>query len=178
MSETSHESSHVMETSAGLCGLWQPERFAGVDELDTWEDEVADDAALVRHIEAGAFVPLNVGGDGSFQAIVREGGLTDREDQYRLVSSDPYLLVSYGVVHLGGLENVGPYIGDSHAMPLADGRYSARVHLIDWKAEPGAVSEDGEPTGKALPDFVVEVNSEPSPSPRYRTAVETFERPS
>lgn len=175
MSDSAYESSFVVTTDAGMCALWQPEHFSRVDDLDSWEVQVADDAALMRHAQAGAFVPLNVGGDGSFQVVVRQGGLTDRESRFRLVSSDPYLLVSKGTVHLGGLENVGPYVGGAHAIRLSAGRYSVRIHLIDWKAEPGAATKDGEPTEEALPDFVVEASPESSSPPSYRTAVETFE---
>jgi hypothetical protein len=61
MAQQSWEVSHAVATSAGMCALWQPETFAHVTDQDTWEDEVAEDAALVRHMERGAFVPLNAG---------------------------------------------------------------------------------------------------------------------
>jgi YD repeat-containing protein len=49
--------------------------------------------------------------------------------------------------------------------------------LVDWKAEPNSMDENGKPTADALPDFVVEVNVESAPLPAYRRKVETFERP-
>lgn len=94
--------SHVVRTNAGLCGLWQPERFVEVVSLDDFERELADEAALLRHIREGAFVPLNVGGDGSFTVAVRSSGLVQREFPHVLVSSEPYLLESRGSVELGG----------------------------------------------------------------------------
>ena len=109
------ESSYGVGTSAGLCGLWQPEAFSQVADLDSWEDEVADDSALIRHIGAGEFVPINVGGNGAFQVALRGRTsatvLSERETQYRLVSSKPYLLKSLGALELGGLESVGSYSG-------------------------------------------------------------------
>lgn len=178
MNGRTNEISHVVETSAGMCGLWQPEKFSAVDELDDWEDSVADDSALLQCISDGEFVPLNVGGDGTFGVTVRRGELSAREAQFRLVSSDPYLLVSRGAVRLGGLENVGNYVGGGVEIPLPAGRYSVVVHLIDWEAEPGALSDDGEPTDSVLPDFVVEIAEEPDPAPSYRVEVVTFDPPS
>jgi hypothetical protein len=175
------EVTRAIRTSAGMFGLWQPERFIGVTSLDAWENEVSEDAALLRHIEAGAFVPINIGADGAFQFTVRGGssgvGLTERERQYVLVSSQPYLLISNGTVSLGGLEAVGSYTGvDPVQLPLGKGRYSVRASLIDWKAEPGFSQPDGEPTANALSDFVIEVREEVG-TEVYRSSVETFDCP-
>lgn len=169
--------SHVVRTNAGLCGLWQPERFVEVVSLDDFERELADEAALLRHIREGAFVPLNVGGDGSFTVAVRSSGLVQREFPHVLVSSEPYLLESRGSVELGGLENVGGYVGGSQPIGLAVGRYKVLVHLIDWEAEPGAIGDDGEPSAHALPDFVVHISPKPQGVNEYRTSIETFDRP-
>ncbi|MEV4640470.1 hypothetical protein AB0J80_24315 [Actinoplanes sp. NPDC049548] len=167
------EESHVARTDAGMCALWQPEHFTAVTDLDSWENEVAEDDRLVAHMRDGAFVPLNVGGDGSWQVVVRRGGLTARESRYRLVSSEPYLLVSRGAVALGGLEDVGD--DPPTMLPLEAGRYAVTVHLIEWDAEPGALGPEGNPTERALSDFVVEVGA--AGDGPYRTRVETFDRP-
>jgi hypothetical protein len=176
------KSSYGVGTSAGLCGLWQPEAFSQVTDLDTWEDEVAEDSALVRQIRAGGFVPINVGGSGAFQVALRgrsaETTLSDRQTRYRLVSSEPYLLVSHGDLELGGLESVGSYSGAPKVhIPLAEGSYSVVVHLLDWKAEPGSTDADGKPAADALPDFVVEISYALPAGSAYRSKVETFERP-
>ncbi|GGU73261.1 hypothetical protein [Lentzea flava] len=160
MSNPTFEVSRVVRTGAGMCGIWQPEHFEYVTSLDEWEDEVSDPEALEAHIEAGAFVPLDVGGDGVFQLTLRVGGLNAREGRYVLVSSDPYLLISRGSVALGGLEDVGPYAGGADEIALGVGRYMVIVHLIDWKAEPGSMDGEGRPTAAALPDFLVEVAPE------------------
>lgn len=175
------ELSEAVRTDAGMFGVWQPEHFAGVTTLDDWEDEVAEDDALLRHVEAGAFVPINIGGDGAFQFTVRRvetpGRLTERESRYRLVSSKPYLLVTKGPAALGGLEAVGPYSGaGSVDLPTEAGRYAVTVHLIDWMAEPGASGPDGKPTPGALPDFVVEICPEAG-GEEFRLRLDTFDRP-
>jgi hypothetical protein len=174
--------SALVVTNAGLCGLWQPERFLHITGLDAFEDEVADDSALERHIRAGAFVPINVGGDGAFQVELRgvesPGNLNSREQAYLLVSSEPYLLISEGSLELGGLEAVGSYSGaEKIQVPLDAGRYSVVVHLIDWEAEPGGRDERGDPSASALPDFIVEIFEERPGELKYRSKVETFERP-
>lgn len=171
------ELTRAVRTDAGMFGVWQPEHFAGVTSLDEWEDEVSEDAALLRHIEAGVFVPINIGGDGAFQFTVRSGGLTDREWHYRLVSSKPYLLIAKGQTVLGGLEAVGHYTGiEPVALPTDAGRYAVTIHLIDWKAEPDAADPKGKPTANALSDFVVEIKPE-SGGEEYRTDLATFDRP-
>ncbi|GAA3014510.1 hypothetical protein [Actinokineospora diospyrosa] len=176
MSIPPFEGVYVASTGAGMCGLWQPERFEGVVDLDAWEDVVSDVDVLERHIREGAFVPLNVGGDGSFQVVVREGARSAREERYTIVSSDPYLLVSRGTLSLGGLENVGPYIGGSHEVPIRAGRYAVRVHLVDWEAEAGSTGPDGAPTTDALPDFVVELQESDSEG-GFRASILTFDKP-
>lgn len=167
--------SAVVRTDAGMCAVWRPEHFTAVDTLDAWEDEVAEDGALTGHIVAGALVPLNVGGDGAFQVTIRLGGPTAREERYVLVSSQPYLLVSEGTLALGGLENVGSYVGGATMLPMPAARYAVTVHLIDWKAEPGAVTADGQPAESALPDFLVTLAAETVPT-TYRSSVQTFDR--
>ncbi|MFE5819191.1 hypothetical protein ACFQ6S_37980 [Streptomyces sp. NPDC056479] len=170
-----------MVTGAGLFGLWRASAFSHVSELDQWEDEVAEDSALERRISDGVFVPINVGGNGAFQVAVRgvaaPGSLSERERAHLLVSSEPYLLVSDGALELGGLEAVGNYSGaEKVELSLDSGRYAAVVHLVDWQAEPGSQTEDGEPSVDALPDFVVEVFI-PRDGLEFRTKVETFDRP-
>jgi len=173
--------SYAVVTSAGMCGLWRSDAFSWVTNLDSWEDEVADDSALVRHINAGELVPINVGGDGAFQIALRgrvdPSTLSERESRYRLVSSEPYFLVSDGELELGGLESVGTYSGAPKVnIPLAKGNYSVVVHLVDWKAEPGAADSNGKPSADALPDFVIEVSEALPIGTSYRSKVQTFER--
>ncbi|MFI6101090.1 hypothetical protein ACIA8G_36565 [Lentzea sp. NPDC051213] len=172
--------SSPIATDAGLFGLWRSSAFSHVVSLDQWEDDVAEDASLLQHIARGAFAPINIGGDGAFQFHLRgtqePGNLTARERSHLLVSSQPYLLKSDGLLELGGLEGVGSYAGaDTVAIPLDAGEYGVVVHLIDWRAENGAVGPDGEPTAEALPDFVVEVC--PAAGGQYRLDVHTFDRP-
>lgn len=174
--------SHAVATSAGLFGVWRASTFDHIDELDQWEDEVAEDSALERQISVGAFVPINIGGNGAFQVAVRgvedPGNLSERERSYLLVSSDPYLLVSDGVLELGGLEAVGNYTdAEKVEIRLDNGRYAAVVHLVDWQAEPGSRGADGKPSAGALPDFIVEIFAEVQGGLKYRTKVETFDRP-
>ncbi|WP_328876325.1 hypothetical protein OHT76_43280 [Streptomyces sp. NBC_00287] len=165
-------------TSAGMFALWRLSRFASVRDIDSWEDEVADNESLVEAVREGALVPIDFGGDGAYQFAVRGvsllGRLTEREARYCLVSSRPYLLVSDGIVGLGGLEAVGEYTGaDRLEIPLEAGRYAVQVHLIDWKAEPGSLGADGKPTDGALGDFIIEVTSEIAGA-EYRRSLQTF----
>jgi hypothetical protein len=174
--------SRAVATDAGLFGIWRTSAFAHVNELDQWEDEVAEDSALSRHIADGAFVPINIGGGGAFQVAVRgvdsPGHLSEREREHLLVSSEPYLLIADGELELGGLEGVGNYSGvETVGISLDDGRYAVVVHLLDWQAEPGSRGRDGKPSPDALPDFIVEICVDAPEGSEYRTKVDTFERP-
>jgi hypothetical protein len=171
-----NEISRTVRTNAGMCGLWQPESFE-FDDFEDWEDWATEDENIAASVVSGHFVPINVGGDGVFQIVVRWGpdtGLGSTEQQYLLVASDPYLLVSEGRFALGGLEDVGDAeLVSSNSAPLAAGRYSVTVNLIDWKADPASVDSSGKPTKNALPDFVVVIG--PASNVSFRTKVQTFE---
>lgn len=174
--------SHAVATSAGLFGVWRASAFDHVNELDQWEDEVAEESALKRQISAGAFVPISIGGNGVFQVAVRgvgaPGNLSDREQSYLLFSSEAYLIVSDGVLELGGLEAVGNYADvEKVELPLDSGSYAAVVHLVDWQAEPGGRGADGTPSAGALPDFIVEIFADVHGELKYRAKVDTFDRP-
>lgn len=160
-----------------MCVIWQPESFS-FPEFEDWEDWATEDENVAESVGAGTVVPINVGGDGVFQIVVRwgEGGdLTDRERAFVLVSSEPYLLVSEGSFALGGLEDVGDAEPKAeNFVSLAKGRYAVQVHLVDWKADPGSVDSNGKPGPDALPDFVVLIGDEVAGP--YRTSVQTFNR--
>jgi hypothetical protein len=173
--------SQAVATSAGMFGVWRASAFEHVNELEQWENEVAEDSALERQISAGAFVPINIGGNGAFQIAVRgveaAGNLSERERMYLLVSSEPYLLVSDGVLGLGGLEAVGNYTGVEKAEILLESGTYAAVVLVDWQAEPGSRGSDRNSSSKALPDFIVEIFADVQGELKCRTKVDTFDRP-
>jgi hypothetical protein len=182
MSSQHWEAEQALRTDAGMFGVWQPESFEAVTSLDGWHEAVSEDAAIVTHIQNGAFVPINIGADGAFQFTVRvlEGAgtsLNEREGRYVAVSSDPYLLISQGSVLLGPLEAVGSFAGiETLRVPVASGRHLVVVHLIDWNAEPGSMTPDGEPGPNALPDFIVELRPDDGRS-APRVKIETFDDP-
>ena len=182
MNSTRRQISRTVRTDAGLCALWQTGYFTGAGDVDDWDDWVSDDELLVQAVSAGALVPVGVGADGVFEVLIRwnfsGAGLTERERRCLLISSEPYLLISSGVVYIGGLEEAGGLPGrDANRIDLPEGRHAAVVHLIDWKAELESVGKDGRPIADALPDFVVEIRPEGQLGKFYRTKSATFDRP-
>ncbi|MFJ8212100.1 hypothetical protein [Streptomyces sp. NPDC096033] len=174
----------TVATDAGMLVLWDPQRFEAVVDYDTWEDELLEDEDIVRHIQAGALVPLNVGGDGAFGVLVRSGTvvepalLTERETAHRLVASQPYLFVSRGRALVGGIEDVSGHASDGVLEhPVPEGRCAVVVHLIDWQAEAGSQDKEGRPVPGALPDFVVLINPAQPGQGSFRSEVNTFEAP-
>src|SRR5215471_126490 len=101
----------VYSTDAGMLCLWYPSAFAEIVDYNTWEPELCEDADIVRHIKAGHLVTINTnrGVDGAFDVIVRVGdgkqkaSLTEREANYILAESAPYLFKSTGRACLSGL---------------------------------------------------------------------------
>ena len=86
------------------------------------------------------------------------------------------MLISRGAIELGGLESVsGESDRDSVSIPVDAGRCSVVIHLIKWKAEPGALAAEWKPSENALPDFLVVFSGESSAA-SYRTNVAKFDR--
>ncbi|MET0842879.1 MAG: hypothetical protein ABWY23_03465 [Mycetocola sp.] len=160
-----------------MCALWQPERFEHIKDYEDWEKELIEDEDLERHVSEGTFVPLYLRADVVFDVVVRpSAGLSEREERFRLGSSDPYRPISRGNIAMGGLEHVGETTEDTKTFPLAAGTYSVIAHFIDWNAEPGSLGPDGAPTSDALPDLVIELHEEREPEPIYRTSLDTWAR--
>ncbi|MFF9910316.1 hypothetical protein [Streptomyces sp. NPDC013457] len=182
----------TVATEAGMIVLWDSQWFAAVVDDDGWEDELLEDEDIVRHIQAGALVPLTcalvpliVGGDGAFGVLVRSGteaapaGLTERRRPTGWwlpvpTSSSPT------AAHWSAASSTS--VGTSRAVwsstpcPRA-ARRTVVVHLIDWQAEAGSQDETGKPLPGALPDFVVLINHAQPGRDTCRTAVQTFEAP-
>jgi hypothetical protein len=114
---------------------------------------------------------VNIRSDGAFQVVARVGEaahLTERERQYLVVSSDPYLLVTTGGAVISGLEYVGAEADEGLRVPLPPGRWSVTVFMLDGEAEPDRTDP--------LPDFAILINPEEEPDREYRTDVQTFDR--
>jgi hypothetical protein len=181
-SPRAEETVATVATDAGMLALWDPRRFTGVVDYDNWDRQLGEHEDIARHIRTGALVPINIRSDGAFGVLVRIGGLgelahlTEREDRYRLVTSDAYLFHSSGRLWLSGIEDVGAEPGpETVRYDLPEGRYSVVIHLIAWEDEPGSVNEDGTPSESALSDFVALVNPAAADQDAFRLAVETFD---
>jgi hypothetical protein len=78
-------------------------------------------------------VPINIQSDGAFGVRVATAppDLTEREQAYAVVKSDPYLLaVRGGELCLSGIEGVGDTTRAPLRVTLADGRYTVRATLV------------------------------------------------
>lgn len=176
------ETSLLAATDAGMHALWNPSRFTGITDHETWEGALLEDDDITERVRASELVPINIGSDGAFQFLVRVGtagqapALTRREKQHLLASSQAYLYLSDGSARLTGIEHIcadpGP---DTPALTIPAGPNAVTIHLINWDAEPGARDAHGKPAPWALPDFVVLISPEGSTG-RYRTLLQTFDR--
>ena len=165
-----------LATDSGMLCIWDSRSFAGISDYESWEEELCEDADILRHLHAGHLVPLNLG-DGAFAVELRQGNpdsMSAREREYLLVPSQPYLLNSTGRILISGIEQVG---GDPRSfldLELAPGKYTVHVQLIDWPAEPGSKDANGDPTPNALPDMIVFIQPEGRDAPAYRKDLLTF----
>lgn len=62
----------VFATDSGMLALWEPQRFRGITDYDTWERELLDDADITRHIQEGSFVPF-INADEAYDCVIRIG---------------------------------------------------------------------------------------------------------
>ncbi|WP_086660795.1 hypothetical protein [Lentzea kentuckyensis] len=159
----------LVATDAGMQVLWHRKPFSHVVDYDSWDEELLENAGIMRHIEIGSMVPLSTGMDGAWEFVVRWGdgaALTEAEQRHVVVSSEPYLLVSETDIRVSGIEHItgGAEDDEGFAVPLPPGRWSVTVHMIDADA-----------LGEQL-DFVVLIRPGTA-GERYRTSEQPFERP-
>lgn len=162
--------------------LWNPSRFTGITDYQTWEDALFEEEDITQRVRAGELVPINIGSDGAFQFLVRVGTagqaptLTSRERQYLFVSSQPYLYVSDGTARLTGIEHICADPGPgTPALAVPAGLNAVTIHVIEWDAEPGAKDAQGKPSAGALPDFIVFITPAGTTGTPYRTQLQTFD---
>jgi len=177
------QTSVLAATDAGMHTLWNPSRFTSITSYETWEDALLEDDDITAHVRAGELVPINIGGDGAFQFLVRVGTqghapeLTSRESQHLLASSQPYLYLSDGSAFLTGIEHIRADPGPGAlALTIPAGPNAVTIHLIDRDSEPGAGEAHGQAASEALPDFAVLINPASTTGGPYRTRLQTFDR--
>jgi hypothetical protein len=161
-----------------MLALWRGSAFADIDRYDAWEERVNE--RLAEAIQSGELIPIGIQGDGAFgvRVAVSPDTATEREVQYTLVTSEPYLLVADGgPIFLSGIEAVGDAQSSPVTLPLAQGRYSVRTSIVAWDEEPGGRGPGGLPAPNALPDLLV-VIAPIDGSESFRTTDITFDPPS
>ncbi len=164
-------------TDSGMLCLWSSEGFRDVDGYESWEAQVND--RLAETIGTGFLVPVNIQSDGVFGVRIATDppNLSDRENTYAVITSDPYLLVVHDAeLCLSGIEGVGDVDRAPLKITLADGRYAVRTTIVAWDEDPESRDSAGNPTAAALPDFVLQI--EPAPDAvEFRTSEVTFDKP-
>ena len=166
-----------LHTDSGMLGIWNMETFEHINDYDSWDKELCEDKDIIGHIESGTFVPIDLG-DGVFSVDVRIGtpeDMSDREREYLLVPSKPYLLKSSGQVAVSGIEFIsGEKSSKYTSFHLDSGDYSVFLNLIDWNQEPGALDESGKPTKNSLPDLIIFISKQEEKE--YRKEIQTFDK--
>lgn len=169
---------NVFHTDVGMLGFWNYSTYQHIEGYATWESEFVEDEDIVRNIKNATYVPINIQSDGVFCVEVKlheAATLSEREQKYLMVASQPYLLNTDGKISLSGMEAVGkePAYNVKH-FNVDPGEYVIQVHLISWDQEPGSKGSDGKPTENALPDFIVFVFPNDGTVKSFRQEVETF----
>ena len=164
-----------LPTDSGMHGLWNPEAFKAVCDFDTWARNFVEERDIRRHIAAGAFVPIYVHSDGAPLIDVRVGS-AQAPATYEPVAqarverrSQPYLLVSSGMVGISGIEYINAYSDDgARFLKLPAGRWVAEI--LEVEPQEGLDKE----LADKVPNFVVLLNPEPAQRPDYSQDVDTF----
>jgi hypothetical protein len=140
------ETTLIAATDAGMHALWNPSRFPGIIDYDTWEDALLEDDDIIQRVRAGELVPVTL--------YLSDG--TARLTGIEHICADP-----------------GPA---APALTVPAGTHAVTIHLIDWSAEPDARDRQGKPASGALPDFVVLISPERTTGNPYRARLQTFSR--
>jgi len=113
--------------------------------------------------EAGRLVGFDTGGDGGYAFRITSGELTERERAWSAGSWEFRYVVRHGRVYLDGGYALpsDDYFDESEEHPdqwitVPNGCYCVRVSAIEWFSEPGAINDQGEATGTALPSYVIQ----------------------
>ena len=171
---------NVFHTDSGMLALWDYSTYQHIEDYDTWEPEFVEDDDIARNIKNATYVPINIQSDGVFCVEVKfqeAAQLSEREQNYLMVTSQPYLLRTDGKIALSGMETVGKEpTNNIKIFNVEPGEYIVKVHLVSWDNEPGSKGPDGKPTENALPDFIVFILSNDGIIKSYRQEVETFRR--
>lgn len=173
-------------TDSGAFALWDLASFEHIRNYDHWEKDFLSDQKYKGHIVSGHMVPIDIGGDGSFEFELRRGDLNsparlnERELKYLTVSSQAYFFrAGQKGSYLSGIEFIGASPEKDFAVEatIPPGEYEVTVHLINWGAEPGMRLANGDPAKNALADFTVLVNRVAQLAHKYRTQTKTFDAP-
>ena len=176
--EVNQTPDNIFHTDSGMLGLWDYSTYQHIDDYEIWEPEFVEDVDIIRNIKNATYVPININSDGAYSVEIKFNelcALSERENRYLIVTSQPYLLKTNGKIALSGMETVGREpVNNIKIFDVEPGEYIVRIHLIAWDEEPGSKDADGKPTENALPDFTVFISSHDGTNQSFRQSVETF----
>lgn len=101
---------NVFYTDVGMLCVWDYATYQQIGDYEAWESEFVEDIDITRNIKNATFVPLNIQSDGAWKVDLRlhqNNQLSEIEQRYLTVSSQPYLLKTAGKIGLSGMEIVG-----------------------------------------------------------------------
>jgi len=169
----------LTSSDSGMICIWNLKTFQGIVDYPTWEASLLEDEEILGHIRTGALVPLTRGDSASeIEVRIFPGTeMNSRENDYTLVRSRKYLLVTDGEIVVSGIEHIERKPGaKAKVIQIGRGRYVVTANLIDWNQEPGALDSDGKPTETAMPDVIVQIEKAASPEGEYRVDIDPYRK--
>lgn len=166
-----------LTTGSGMWGLWDYDTYKKIDNYEKWEPLFCEDNDIKKQIEKNRFVPIYIFEDGCRSFTLKiDNELSDREQKYVCVKSEPYLFYSNGKIILSGIECINKEVSEQDAIILEvlKGFYQVTIYLLSWDEEPNAYLKDGTINPNALSDFVVILKSNADEKKKYRLRVNTF----
>ncbi len=168
----------MINTYSGMWALWDYENYKNIFDEEEWGNKFINDDDILKEISTSKFVPIyaHINGSRQFKIKVNES-LDDREKQYVIATSKPYLLDTNGLVILSGIENILGDVSDQEAIKInvQKGKYEVIAYIIAWDKEPNMKLADGTISSNALPDFVICMNTIDEENKQFCKSPETFE---
>ena len=166
-----------LATGSGMWALWDYDTYKEIDDYGKWELFFCENDDIKKQISKNYFVPIYIFEDGCRSFTLKiDRDLTEREQRYICVQSEPYLFNANGKIILSGIEYINKTVSEEEAIILEvpQGLYQVNVYLLSWDEEPNAYLKDGSINPNALSDFVVILKSNADVNKMYRSKINTF----
>jgi hypothetical protein len=145
-------------TEVGLLAVWDSKALSDITEKSYFKVFV-ENRTMVKLMNSGKAIVWGTGGDGGFNIVVRQGGLTNEEEKMvEMKIEDLKLFVSSGEIFIGTPECAGlekKYLAENviSKQEIANGNYSADIYFLCNK-KTGQASKETPKNNENNPEII------------------------